>query len=157
MVSAAGLRTWTSQTPVKTRNSLAKISPSPHQSLPFGEQIAYNMPGPSLTTHNLFVNLRTSLKTSTINGTTIFIWGAVDLDDEKVIAVWVSLGRSGLEAKAFLKKVRSTCKGRLPRIFVDGGTWYPWALGQAGFQKCTVYLLDPEALLSDYSAILNGE
>lgn len=31
--------------------------------------------------------------------------GAVDLDDEKVLAVWVSFGRSGLEAKAFLKKV----------------------------------------------------
>ena len=26
-------------------------------------------------------------KEITINGTTIFIWGAVDLDDEKVIAV----------------------------------------------------------------------
>jgi transposase-like protein len=35
-------------------------------------------------------------KELTINDTTIFIWGAVDLDDEKVITVWVSLGRSGL-------------------------------------------------------------
>ena len=60
-------------------------------------------------------------KEITINGTTIFIWGAVDLDDEKILAVWVSFGRSGLEAKAFLKKVRCTCKGKLPRIFVDGG------------------------------------
>jgi transposase-like protein len=41
-----------------------------------------------------------------LNGTTVFIWGVVDLDDEKVIAVWVSFGRSGLEAMAFLKKVK---------------------------------------------------
>ncbi len=60
-------------------------------------------------------------KEITVNRTTIFIWGAVDIDDEKVIAVWVSFGRSGLEAKSFLKKIRSVCKGRLPRIFVDGG------------------------------------
>jgi transposase-like protein len=39
-----------------------------------------------------------------LNGTTVFILGAVDLDDEKVIAVWISFGRSGLEAMAFLKK-----------------------------------------------------
>ena len=56
-----------------------------------------------------------------INGTTIFIWGAVDIDDEKVMAVWVSFGRSSLEAAAFLKKVRAACDGRLPRVFVDGG------------------------------------
>jgi transposase-like protein len=77
-------------------------------------------------------------KEITINGITIFIWGAVDLDDEKILAVWVSFGRSGLEAKAFMKKVKHTCKGRLSRIFIDGGTWYPWALSQAGFQRSTV-------------------
>ncbi len=86
-------------------------------------------------------------KEITVNGTTIFIWGAVDLDDEKVLAVWVSFGRSGLEAKSFLKKVRSTCKGRLPRIFVDGGTWYPWALGQTGFQKYTVVSFGPRSAI----------
>ncbi len=86
-------------------------------------------------------------KEITINGTTIFIWGAVDLDDEKILAVWVSFGRSGLEAKAFLKKVRSTCKGRLPRIFVDGGTWYPWAMDQAGFQKRTVVSFGPRSAI----------
>jgi transposase-like protein len=73
-----------------------------------------------------------------INGTTIFIWGAVDIDDEKVMAVWISFGRSSLEAVAFLKKVRSACDGRLPRVFVDGGTWYPWALNKTGFKKYTV-------------------
>ncbi len=92
-----------------------------------------------------------------INGTTIFIWGAVDLDDEKVIAVWVSFGRSGLEAKSFLKKIKSVCKGRLPRIFIDGGSWYPWALNVVGSEDTQLFRLDPEALLKDYLAILNGE
>ncbi len=73
-----------------------------------------------------------------INGTKMFIWGAVDLDDEKVIAVWVSFGRSSLEAAAFLKKVRGACDERLPRVFVDGGTWYPWALKRTGFNRYTV-------------------
>ena len=88
-----------------------------------------------------------------INGVTIFIWGAVDIDDEKVLAVWVSFGRSSLEAKAFLKKVRDTCKGRLPRIFIDDGSWYPWALRVVGFERYTVLSFGPrsaiERLFSD--------
>ena len=74
-----------------------------------------------------------------LNGTTVFIWGAVDLDDEKVIAVWVSFGRSGLEAMIFLKKEHA-CKEKLPRIFIDGGTWYPWALERVGFKRHTVII-----------------
>ena len=86
-------------------------------------------------------------KELTINGTTIFIWGAVDLDDEKVIAVWVSFGRSGLEAKSFLKKVKSVCKGRLPRIFIDGGSWYPWALNVVRFKRYTVVSFGPRSAI----------
>ncbi len=99
-------------------------------------------------------------KEITVNGTTIFIWGAVDLGDEKILAVWISFGRSGLEAKAFLKKVRATCKGRLPRIFIDGGTWYPWALGQSGFQRYTVVSFGPrsaiERLFGDIERRMRG-
>jgi Transposase and inactivated derivatives len=88
-----------------------------------------------------------------INGVTVFIWGAVDIDDEKVLAVWVPFGRSGLEAKAFLKKVRDTCKGRLPRIFIDGGSWYYWALRVVCFKRYTVVSFGPrsaiERLFSD--------
>ncbi len=78
-------------------------------------------------------------KEITINGTTIFIWGAVDLNDEKVIAVWVSFGRSGIEAKSFLKKVKSVCNGRLPRIFIDGGSWYPWTFIAYKFSQSDTY------------------
>jgi transposase-like protein len=26
----------------------------------------------------------------------------------------------------------------LPRVFIDGGTWYPWALNKNGFKRYTV-------------------
>jgi len=89
-------------------------------------------------------------KEITVNGITIYIWGAVDLDDEKVIAVWVSFGRSSLEAMIFLKKVRHSCKGRLPRVFIDGGTWYPWALNRVGFQRYTVVSFGPRSAVERF-------
>jgi transposase-like protein len=50
-------------------------------------------------------------------------------------------------------KVRDTCKGRLPRIFIDGGSWYPWALRVVGFERYTVVSFGPrsaiERLFSD--------
>ncbi len=49
-----------------------------------------------------------------INGIALFICGAVDLDDEKVIAVWVSFGSSGIKAKSFLKKVKMSVNGDYP-------------------------------------------
>ena len=82
-----------------------------------------------------------------LNGTTVFIWGAVDLDDEKVIALWVFFGRSGLEAMIFLKKVKNACKGKLPRVFIDGGTWYPWALRRMGFKRHTVLSFGPRSAI----------
>ncbi len=53
------------------------------------------------------------MKEMKINGITVFIWAAVDLDDGKVIAPWVSFGRSGIEAKSFLKKVKRVCTGSI--------------------------------------------
>jgi putative transposase len=82
-----------------------------------------------------------------LNGTTVFIWGAVDLDDEKVIGVWFSFGRSGLEAMIFLKKVKQACRGKLPRVFIDGGSWYPWALERVGFDRYTVISFGPRSAI----------
>ncbi|MBW2661468.1 MAG: IS6 family transposase [Deltaproteobacteria bacterium] len=82
-----------------------------------------------------------------LNGTTMFILGVVDLDDEKVIGVWISFGRSGLEAMTFLKKIKHACKGKLPRIFIDGGSWYPWALERAGFERYTVISFGPRSAI----------
>ncbi len=54
------------------------------------------------------------------------------------MAVWVSWGGISIEAAAFLKKVRAACDGRLPGVFVDMGTWYPWALNKTGFKRYTI-------------------
>lgn len=86
-----------------------------------------------------------------LNGTPVFIWGAVDLDYEKVIAIWVSVGRSGLKAMIFLKKVEHACKGKLPRIFIDGGSWYPWALEIVGFKRHTVLSFGPRSAIKRLS------
>jgi putative transposase len=66
-----------------------------------------------------------------------WLWAGVDLDTGEVVALMVSRGRSGLEALAFLGKLKRKCAGRLPRVFVDGGEWYPWALERAGFDRWT--------------------
>ena len=71
--------------------------------------------------------------------------GAINLDDEKVIAVWVSFGRSGLEAMIFLKKVKNACNGKLPRVFIDGSTRYLWAVERVGFKRHTVISFEPRS------------
>ncbi len=91
-----------------------------------------------------------------INGTTIFIWDAVDIDHEKVMAVWVSFGRSSLEAAAFLKKVRAACDGRLPRVFVDGVHGILGLLIRPDSKDIPLYLLGIEALLSGFLVISNA-
>jgi len=58
----------------------------------------------------------------------LYLWAAVDLDDEQVISVMATTGRSYVEAIRFIRRVKRVCKGKLPRVFVDGGMWYPWAL-----------------------------
>jgi transposase-like protein len=94
-------------------------------------------------------------KEITINGTTkLYIWAAVDLDDEKVIATLVTYGRSSLEAMAFLRRVKRVCKGKLPRVFVDGGSWYPWALQRLGFQRYTVIRFGPRSAIERFFADL---
>ena len=85
-----------------------------------------------------------------INGMKIFIWAAVDLEDEKVIAVYVSYGRSYFEAMAFLKRVKKACIGKMPRVFIDGGKWYPWALQRMGFNKYTVIKFGPRSAIERF-------
>jgi len=56
-----------------------------------------------------------------------YLWAAIDVDTREVLAVYVSRGRSMLNALAFLKKVLRACENR-PVLVVDRGPWYPWAL-----------------------------
>ena len=70
--------------------------------------------------------------------------------DEKVIAVYVSYGRSYFEAMAFLKRVKKACIGKMPRVFIDGGKWYPWALQRMGFNKYTVIKFGPRSAIERF-------
>ncbi len=59
----------------------------------------------------------------------LYLWAAVDIDTNEILAVAVTQGRSHLEAKSFLAKALRYCRGRTPRFFVDAAGWYASALG----------------------------
>ena len=86
-----------------------------------------------------------------INGMKVFIWAA-SVGNEKVIAVYVSYGRSYLEAMRFLKGIKRVCKGEMPRVFIDEGKWYPWALQRLGFNKYTVIKFGPRSAIERFFA-----
>ena len=88
----------------------------------------------------------------------LYLWAAVNLGNEHVIAVSVTTGRSYLEAMRFLRRVKQVCKGKLPRIFVDGGVWYPWALQRVGFTY-SVVCFGPRSAVewNDSFHLLTGE
>ncbi|RLI52714.1 MAG: IS6 family transposase, partial [Candidatus Thorarchaeota archaeon] len=66
-----------------------------------------------------------------IEGQWRYLWAAIDVDTWEVLAVWITRGRSGLEARMFIREVLRKCRGR-PRVLVDGGPWYRWALDSLG-------------------------
>ena len=84
-----------------------------------------------------------------------YLWAAVDVDTEEVIAVMVSRGRSCFEALSFLRKIEKKCAGRLPRVFIDGGDWYPWALGLAGFDRWNVMAFGPRSAIERYFSLVD--
>ncbi|MFQ5919999.1 MAG: DDE-type integrase/transposase/recombinase [Thermoplasmata archaeon] len=84
-----------------------------------------------------------------VGETPYYVWAAVDLDREEVVEVLVTQGRSGLEATAFLRRVARLCRGRKPRVFVDGGSWYPWALQRLGF-RWTVVAFGPRSMIERF-------
>lgn len=69
-----------------------------------------------------------------IGGEKIWIWVAVDLGDETVIAVYTSCVKNDATTYSFLKNVSGLCKGQLPRILANGENWYPWAFEKLGFR-----------------------
>jgi len=55
-----------------------------------------------------------------VNGYRCYLWGAIDVDSGEVLAVYVSRGRSMLNALIFLKRVLKACESK-PVIVVDRG------------------------------------
>jgi transposase-like protein len=64
-----------------------------------------------------------------------FIWSAIDVDTKEILGVYASFQRSSLNTVWFMRKVLITCSGKKPRVLVDGGPWYPWALDRMGFER----------------------
>jgi len=57
----------------------------------------------------------------------IYVWSAVDVDSKELLALEASYGRGCLNASLFLKKAFKLCINK-PKVVVDKGPWYPWAL-----------------------------
>jgi len=59
----------------------------------------------------------------------VYIWSAIDIVSKELLALEVSYGRSCLNALIFLK----LCINK-PKVIVDNGPWYPWALQRLGLE-----------------------
>jgi transposase-like protein len=66
-----------------------------------------------------------------VNGQTCYLWAAIDVDTNEILAVYASRGRGIPCAVKFLRKVLDSCEGK-PVIVVDRGPWYRWALERLG-------------------------
>jgi len=66
-----------------------------------------------------------------INGQTCYLWAAIDVDTNEILAVYASRGRGLPNAIKFLKMVLRSCDGK-PIVVVDRGPWYRWALDRLG-------------------------
>jgi len=60
-------------------------------------------------------------------GERLWVWAAVDAETGETVRLEASWHRSALQALHFLRRVLKLCDGR-PRVLVDHGPWYPWAL-----------------------------
>lgn len=84
-----------------------------------------------------------------------YLWAAVDLDTDECIGVYASTTRSCFDAFRFMKKVKRVCVGRLPRVFVDGGEWYPWAFRTLGFDRHNVLHWGPRSAIERYFSLVD--
>jgi transposase-like protein len=61
-----------------------------------------------------------------INGLICYLWAAIDVDTNEILAVYASRGRGIPSAIEFLRKVLDSCEGN--PVIVDRGPRYGWAL-----------------------------
>jgi transposase-like protein len=66
-----------------------------------------------------------------VNGQICYLWAAIDVDTNEILALYASKGRGIPSAIEFLRKVLDSCEGK-PVIVVDRGPWYRWALERSG-------------------------
>jgi len=66
-----------------------------------------------------------------VKGQICYLWAAIDVDTNEILALYASRGRGIPCAIEFLRKVLDSCEGK-PVIIVDRGPWYRWALERLG-------------------------
>jgi len=66
-----------------------------------------------------------------VNGQTCYLWAAINVDTNEILALYASRGRGIPNAIKFLKMVLRSCDGK-PIVVVDRGPWYRWALERLG-------------------------
>jgi transposase-like protein len=66
-----------------------------------------------------------------IKGRICYLWAAIDMDTNEILAVYASRGRGLPNAIKFLKMVLRSCDGK-PIVVVDRGPWCRWALERLG-------------------------
>jgi transposase-like protein len=66
-----------------------------------------------------------------VNGQICYLWAAIDVDTNEILALYASRGRGIPNAIKFLKMVLRSCDGK-PIVVVDRGPWYRWASERLG-------------------------
>jgi putative transposase len=62
-----------------------------------------------------------------------YLWAAIDIDTWEILAVQLTKARSSFDALCFIRKVLKACENK-PKVYVDGGPWYRWALNRLGLE-----------------------
>ncbi|WP_423791986.1 IS6 family transposase [Methanocaldococcus indicus] len=68
-----------------------------------------------------------------IGNENIYVWSAIDVESKECLGVYVSETRNCLDTILFVKSILKFCSNK-PKILVDGGRWYPWALQRLGLE-----------------------
>jgi transposase-like protein len=65
-----------------------------------------------------------------VNGQICYLWAAINVDTNEILALYASRGRGIPNAIEFLRKVLDSCEGK--PVIVDRGPWYRWSLERLG-------------------------
>jgi transposase-like protein len=73
-----------------------------------------------------------------IGGEKTWIWAAVDLSGDMVIAVYVSYLKDRGTTSVFLRHIAKLCSGTLPKVFINGENWDQETFKELGFRYTPV-------------------
>ncbi|XRO74924.1 IS6 family transposase [Methanocaldococcus sp. 28A] len=85
---------------------------------------------PERKTRNLIAIDETKLK---LGNETIYVWSAIDVESKECLGIYVFKTRCYLDTMLFVRRILKFCSNK-PKILVDGGKWYPWALQRLGLK-----------------------